>query len=146
MSRSEKGEGIMSVQVSTRIDEATKKQFDKVCESIGISPSNALSMFIKGVINYNGIPFNAVASPVKNPLPEESPDALREEMLECMPEVVKMADRFGTPLEYYKDYLRFNSKKVPKMSREEVFGCMRGQFKMTDDFDEPLEDFAEYME
>ena len=48
----------MSVQVSTRIDEATKKQFDKVCELIGVSPSNALSMFIKGVINYNGIPFS----------------------------------------------------------------------------------------
>jgi len=53
----------MLVQVSTRIDKATKQQFDKVCEDIGISPSNALSMFIKSVINYNGIPFNVVASP-----------------------------------------------------------------------------------
>ncbi|MDR1778662.1 MAG: type II toxin-antitoxin system RelB/DinJ family antitoxin [Clostridiales Family XIII bacterium] len=51
----------MSVQVSTRIDEVTKRQFDLVCASIGISPSNALSMFIKGVINYNGIPFSPVA-------------------------------------------------------------------------------------
>jgi len=55
----------MSIQVSTRIDEATKQQFDKICEVIGISPSNALSMFIKGVINYNGIPFNVVAPPEK---------------------------------------------------------------------------------
>jgi DNA-damage-inducible protein J len=53
----------MSVQVSTRIDEATKQQFDKICELIGISPSNALSMFIRGVINHNGIPFNVVAQP-----------------------------------------------------------------------------------
>jgi len=136
----------MSVQVSTRIDEATKEQFDKVCEAIGISPSNALSMFIKGVINYNGIPFNAVVVPEKNVQPANPADTLREEMLECMPDVVKMADELGTPLEFYKDYLRFNSKKVPKMSREEVFGCMRGQFKMADDFDAPLEDFKEYME
>ena len=50
----------MSVQVSTRIDEATKQQFDAVCEMIGITPSNALSMFIKGVINHNGIPFSIV--------------------------------------------------------------------------------------
>jgi DNA-damage-inducible protein J len=50
----------MSVQVSTRIDEATKHQFDLICESIGISPSSALSIFIKGVINYRGIPFNIV--------------------------------------------------------------------------------------
>ncbi|MCL1820770.1 MAG: type II toxin-antitoxin system RelB/DinJ family antitoxin [Oscillospiraceae bacterium] len=48
----------MSVQVSTRIDETTKQQFDKVCEVIGISPSNAISMFIRGVINHRGIPFN----------------------------------------------------------------------------------------
>jgi addiction module RelB/DinJ family antitoxin len=39
----------MSVQISTRIDNVTKRQFDKVCEQIGISSSNALSMFIKGV-------------------------------------------------------------------------------------------------
>lgn len=136
----------MSVQVSTRIDEVTKEQFDKVCEAIGISPSNALSMFIKGVINYNGIPFNAVVVPEKNVQPAKPADTLREEMLECMPDVVKMADELGTSLEFYKDYLRFNSKKVPKMSREEVFGCMRGQFKMADDFDAPLEDFKEYME
>jgi addiction module RelB/DinJ family antitoxin len=51
----------MSVQVSTRIDAATKQKFDSVCESIGISPSNALSMFIKGVINYKGIPFKIYA-------------------------------------------------------------------------------------
>ena len=48
----------MSMQVSTRIDESTKRQFDKVCEGIGISPSNALSIFIKGVINHKGIPFS----------------------------------------------------------------------------------------
>ena len=52
---------MMSIQVSTRIDESTKKQFDMVCERIGVSPSNALSMFIKGVINFNGIPFSVVA-------------------------------------------------------------------------------------
>jgi DNA-damage-inducible protein J len=50
----------MSIQISTHIDEDTKKQFDSVCERIGISPSNALSVFIKGVINYNGIPFSPV--------------------------------------------------------------------------------------
>ena len=53
----------MVVQVSTRIDKATKQQFEKICESIGISPSSALSMLIKGVINYNGIPFDVAALP-----------------------------------------------------------------------------------
>jgi DNA-damage-inducible protein J len=39
------------------VDAATKQQFDAICQSIGISPSNAISMFIMGVINYKGIPF-----------------------------------------------------------------------------------------
>lgn len=61
----------MSVQISTRIDEATKQQFDKVCKSIGISSSNALSMFIKSVINYNGIPFKAIVPKEKTSLIKE---------------------------------------------------------------------------
>jgi len=54
----------VSIQVSTRIDEKTKQQFDAICDRIGISPSNALSIFIKGVINNNGIPFAVMAPPV----------------------------------------------------------------------------------
>ena len=110
----------MSIQVSTRIDEATKKQFDKVCERIGVTPSNALSMFIKGVINFNGIPFNVVATSEGRKRPEMIRTGIVDGVIPRDP-----------------------SKRV--MTREEVFGCMRGQFKMSDDFDEPLEDFKEYM-
>lgn len=89
----------MSVQVSTRIDAATKQQFDRVCESIGISPSNALSMFIKGVINYNGIPFNAVAV-------TEPPKKLsREEMFGCMRGQMHTPDDIFEPLEDFKEYM-----------------------------------------
>ena len=91
----------MSVQVSTRIDEATKKQFDKVCEAIGISPSNALSMFIKGVINYNGIPFNAVASPKVQPEKTVTLPYGRG----CMKGKMRMADDFDAPLEDFKEYM-----------------------------------------
>lgn len=90
----------MSVQVSTRIDEATKQQFDKVCEAIGISPSNALSMFIKGVINHNGIPF-AVAAPSAVKVSKIS----REAMFGCMRGQFKMADDFDAPLEDFKEYM-----------------------------------------
>ena len=51
----------MSAKVSTRVEETTKEQFEKVCEAIGITPSCALSMFISSVVNYNGIPFNVMA-------------------------------------------------------------------------------------
>ena len=50
----------MSVQVSTRISPETKQRFDSVCERIGISPSNALNIFVMGVINHRGIPFMIV--------------------------------------------------------------------------------------
>ena len=89
----------MSIQVSTRIDEATKQQFDKVCEIIGISPSNALSMFIKGVINHNGIPF-AVTAP-----PEKVSKMSREAMFGCMRGQFRMADDFDAPLEDFKEYM-----------------------------------------
>jgi len=92
----------MTVQISIQIDESTKQQFDKVCESIGISPSNAFSMFIKGVINYKGIPFNAVVpqdkgskmSPVRPPFEYGS-----------MSDKMWIADDFDAPLEDFKEYM-----------------------------------------
>ena len=89
----------MSVQVSTRIDEATKQQFDKICEVIGISPSNALGMFIKSVINHNGIPFNAVAPP------EMVSKMSREAVFGCMKGKMWMADDFDAPMEDFKEYM-----------------------------------------
>ena len=93
----------MSVQVSTRIDAVTKQQFDNVCDIIGISPSNALSMFIKSVINYNGIPFAAVAPPEKMPFTQ--PIMPREAVFGCMRGQFTMADDFNAPLDDFKEYM-----------------------------------------
>ena len=89
----------MSVLVSTSIDEATKQQFDKVCEAIGISPSNVLSMLIRGVVNDNGIPAN-VAAPL-----EKCTKMSREEVFGCMRGQFEMADDFDAPLEDFKEYM-----------------------------------------
>jgi len=89
----------MSVQVSARIDEATKQKFDKVCEAIGVSPSNAISMFISSVINYNGIPFSAVAQPPK------SSKMTMAETFGCMRGQIKMSEDFDAPLEDFKEYM-----------------------------------------
>ena len=43
--------------ISTRIDHGTKLEFTQVCEDIGLSPSQAIKLFAKAVINYGGIPF-----------------------------------------------------------------------------------------
>jgi len=89
----------MAIQVSTSIDAATKQQFDNICEIIGISPSNALSMFIKSVINYNGIPFAAVAPSEKTFLMS------REAVFGCMRGQFTMAEDFNAPLEDFKEYM-----------------------------------------
>ena len=71
----------MSVQVSTRVDAATKRQFDRVCEGIGTTPSNALSMFIQGVIHHNGRPFHMV---IPSGTSEEESDAIKREILRSL--------------------------------------------------------------
>ncbi len=43
--------------LSTRIDHETKLAFTQVCDEVGLSPSQALKLFARAVINYGGIPF-----------------------------------------------------------------------------------------
>jgi DNA-damage-inducible protein J len=43
--------------LSTRIDADTKANFTNICDEIGLSPSQAIKLFAKAVINYGGIPF-----------------------------------------------------------------------------------------
>lgn len=43
--------------LSTRIDHDTKLAFTNVCEGIGLSPSQAIKLFAKAVVNHGGIPF-----------------------------------------------------------------------------------------
>jgi addiction module RelB/DinJ family antitoxin len=90
---------IMSVQVSTNIDEFTKAQFDSVCASMGVTPSNVLSMLIKGVVRCNGIPFDVAAQP------QMKPKMSRESVFGCMRGQFKMADDFDEPLDDFKEYM-----------------------------------------
>ena len=43
--------------ISIRIDRGMKTEFTHVCEEIGLSPSQAIKLFAKAVINHGGIPF-----------------------------------------------------------------------------------------
>jgi len=93
------GVDLMSIQVSTRIDATTKKQFDSICDVIGISSSSALSMFIKSVINYKGIPFAIVVPQEKMPVMS------REAVFGCMQGQFTMADDFDALLDDFKEYM-----------------------------------------
>ena len=44
--------------LSTRIDHDTKSAFTTICDEVGLSPSQAIKLFAKAVINYGGIPFD----------------------------------------------------------------------------------------
>lgn len=49
--------------ISVRIDHGTKLEFTNICEEIGLSPSQAIKLFAKAVINYGGIPFELKKRP-----------------------------------------------------------------------------------
>ncbi|KUM54088.1 damage-inducible protein J [Rheinheimera sp. EpRS3] len=46
-----------SEMLSTRIDHDTKVAFTNICDDVGLSPSQAIKLFARAVINHGGIPF-----------------------------------------------------------------------------------------
>ena len=47
--------------LTTRIDHDTKLAFTHICDEVGLSPSQAIKLFARAVINYAGIPFEIKA-------------------------------------------------------------------------------------
>lgn len=47
--------------LSTRIDHDTKLAFTQICDEVGLSPSQAIKLFARAVINHGGIPFELKA-------------------------------------------------------------------------------------
>lgn len=43
--------------LSIRIDETDKESFEQICNSMGLSVSDAVKIFVKKVINERAIPF-----------------------------------------------------------------------------------------
>ena len=55
-------DSIMKTEMlTTRIDHDTKLAFTRICDEIGLSPSQAIKLFTRAVINYGGIPFELKA-------------------------------------------------------------------------------------
>ena len=53
----------MTTTITTRIDSDDKAKFDLFCDSVGISASAAINMFIKATIREGEIPFKIKADP-----------------------------------------------------------------------------------
>ncbi|MFM2480160.1 type II toxin-antitoxin system RelB/DinJ family antitoxin [Celerinatantimonas sp. YJH-8] len=47
--------------LSARLDAQTKAAFTQICDEVGLSPSQAIKLFAKAVINHGGIPFELKA-------------------------------------------------------------------------------------
>ena len=53
----------MTTTITTRIDSEDKSMFDAFCESVGITASAAINMFIKATLREGEIPFKIKADP-----------------------------------------------------------------------------------
>src|SRR5439155_3553504 len=53
----------MTEQVRYRINKKLVKQAEKICEEIGISPSQAVSMFFAQMVKVGGVPFRPSTYP-----------------------------------------------------------------------------------
>lgn len=79
--------------LSTRIDHDTKVAFMRICDEVGLSPSQAIKLFARAVINYGGIPFE-----LKMPQPNETSVAAMQELLEGKGHRAETLDRLLTDL------------------------------------------------
>lgn len=53
----------MTTTITTRLNSEDKKLFDSFCESVGITASAAINMFIKATLREGEIPFKIKADP-----------------------------------------------------------------------------------
>lgn len=48
---------IATTNLTVRVDEGTKKEFDVFCENVGLNATSAVNMFIKTVLRTRALPF-----------------------------------------------------------------------------------------
>ena len=53
----------MTTTITTRLNSEDKEMFDSFCESVGITASAAINMFIKATLREGQIPFSIKADP-----------------------------------------------------------------------------------
>ena len=46
-----------TANLTVRVDEVTKKEFDNFCENVGLNATSAVNMFIKTVVRTRALPF-----------------------------------------------------------------------------------------
>ena len=51
----------MSTQISARVDKGQMQEFQRICNTMGLSVSSAINIYVKQVIRKNGLPFAMTA-------------------------------------------------------------------------------------
>ncbi|MCL1893902.1 MAG: type II toxin-antitoxin system RelB/DinJ family antitoxin [Holophagaceae bacterium] len=87
----------MPVQLTTRVDEATRAQFNNLCQHLGTTPSNTLSILVKDFVNRNGHPLT-----IAPPKVIDSKEA-RKKMFGCMRGQFDLPEDFNEPMEEFQE-------------------------------------------
>lgn len=53
----------MTTTITTRVNKEDKEKFDAFCDSVGLTASSAINMFIKATLREGEIPFKIKADP-----------------------------------------------------------------------------------
>ena len=72
---------IATANLTVRVDEGTKKEFDSFCENVGLNATSAVNMFIKTVVRTRTLPFivtdNSVAEQENRIMMAKMKDAIQ---------------------------------------------------------------------
>jgi addiction module RelB/DinJ family antitoxin len=63
-----KYEDMAQVSMTVRMDSQLKKQFNELCNEIGMSVNTAINIFANAVVRTRGIPFEIKATPKDEPM------------------------------------------------------------------------------
>jgi len=102
----------MQIPIPEQVDNDTMHRFGEVCEAAGLSPNNALGIFIRGVVYHNfPLPTEPESTPdsgsdttTSQPPPPRKPSKLPYGR-GCMKGKIWIADDFDAPMEDFKDYM-----------------------------------------
>ena len=72
------------VNITVRIDEETKREFDTFCENVGISITTAFNMFIKATLRNRELPFAVTDNESQNQARKELRDAFRTTQMQSV--------------------------------------------------------------
>ena len=76
-----------SVNVTIRVDEETKREFDVFCENVGMNITTALNMYIKAVLRTRQLPF--LVTDIKSLSQKEARMELKQAFKEAQEDSIK---------------------------------------------------------